>query len=81
MHSGFKTGLFTSPHIDEFSERICIDEQRIPEDVVIDYFDEIESIVKRQELNVTFFDFVTMIAFMHFREQKVDYGVIECVCQ
>ena len=49
----------------------------IEENDVIDYATEIFNTIAKHDLDVTFFDVVTMLAFMHFREQKVDYGVLE----
>jgi len=45
---------------------------------VVNYFDEVSQKVMSSSLNVTFFEIVTMIALLQFRDQKVDYAVIEC---
>jgi dihydrofolate synthase/folylpolyglutamate synthase len=67
--SGLKTGLYTSPHIATFRERIKINGEMIPE----------EAVVRLLEFygNATFFELTTMLAFRYFEEQKVDIAVIE----
>ena len=63
---GFKTGLFTSPHIETFCERIRVNNQMITEDQVVKHASSIFDLVDSQQMNVTFFEIVTMIAFMQF---------------
>ena len=70
---GFKTGLYTSPHIETFHERIQIDGKMISfEDA--EYF-----LVKILEVSreATFFEVMTMLAFLYFQSKEVDYAVIE----
>ena len=70
---GFKTGLYTSPHIETFHERIQIDGKMISfEDA--EYF-----LVKILEVSreATFFEVMTMLAFFYFQSKEVDYAVIE----
>ena len=75
---GFKTGLFTSPHIDTFCERIKINNQMISEDQVVKHATQIFDLIDEKKMNVTFFEIVTMIAFLQFQKEKVDYAVLEC---
>ena len=75
---GFKTGLFVSPHISSFRERIRINDEMIPVHKVVEYTDEIFEVVEKNKLEVTFFEIVTMIAFLHYRANALDYAVIEC---
>lgn len=75
---GFKTGLFISPHISSFRERIRINGEMISINKVVDFTDEIFAVVDKHKLDVTFFEIVTMIAFLHYRDNAVDYAVIEC---
>lgn len=75
---GFKTGLFISPHISSFRERIRVNGEMITVQQVVDYTDAIFETIEREKLEVTFFEIVTMIAFLHYRDSKVDYAVIEC---
>ena len=73
--AGFKTGLYTSPHLVDFRERIRIDGKMIPHEKVIDF-------VKRwketeTELSPSFFELTMMMAFDWFASEKVDYAIIE----
>ena len=76
--SGFKVGLFTSPHIETFRERIRVNDEMITEPVVTKYANAIFDVLASGQMPVSFFDIVTMTAFKHFRDQKVDYAVVEC---
>lgn len=78
--AGCKVGLFTSPHLVSFTERIKVNDAEIAEAEVISLTDDIRKIVQRSELpklNLTFFEFVTVMAFLYFRRQGVDWAVIE----
>lgn len=75
QESGYKTGLFTSPHLKDFRERIRINGVMIPEKFVtefveanIDFFDDI---------NPSFFEWTTALAFKYFADENVDIAVIE----
>ena len=72
---GLKTGLFTSPHLVDFRERIRIDGTMIDESDVLRFFNA----YKRQfdELEPSFFEMTTTLAFWYFAEQKVDIAVVE----
>lgn len=71
--AGFKTGLFTSPHISSFRERIQINGELISEDQVVEYLQELMTLPTQP----TFFEITTLLAFLHFAKEKVDYAVIE----
>ncbi len=74
--AGYKTGLYTSPHLVDFGERICIDGQSIDHQFVVDFVrDWLENPVPG--LHPTFFEFATVMAFCWFVRQKVDIAVIE----
>lgn len=70
---GFKTGLFTSPHISSFRERIKIDHKFISKMQV----EEILQILLDKYPTSTFFEITTLLSFIHFYREKVDYAVIE----
>ncbi len=70
---GFRVGLFTSPHLTRFTERILVNDEEISEDNVINL---IEKIKPYGEV-LTFFEYVTIMAFLYFQEMKVDYVVVE----
>ena len=72
---GYKTGLFTSPHLVDFRERIRIDGEMIPERAVLDFFEQFQE--KFQHLEPSFFEITTALAFHYFAEQQVDFAVIE----
>ncbi|MBI4849246.1 MAG: bifunctional folylpolyglutamate synthase/dihydrofolate synthase [Nitrospirae bacterium] len=75
--NGFKVGLFTSPHLVSFTERIRINGQRIEESEVINIAAMIRDLLTGTDLNPTFFEFVTAMAFYYFAQNKVDWAVIE----
>ena len=75
---GFKTGLFISPHISSFRERIKVNGEMISVEKVVEYLDDIFKKVEDEKLEVTFFEITTMVAFLHYRDCAVDYAVIEC---
>lgn len=77
-NAGFKTGLYTSPHLIRFTERIRIDDKEIGEQEVIDYSKCLISIIKNNNIdNITFFEFVTVLSFKYFRDNKVKCAVLE----
>lgn len=80
MASGFKVGLFTSPHLVSFTERIRIDNKQISEADVVSLTEEIRSQIsgpKSQIPEPTFFEFVTAMAFLYFSRNSVDWAVME----
>jgi dihydrofolate synthase/folylpolyglutamate synthase len=72
--SGFKVGLFTSPHLLDFRERIRINGEMISEESVIDFCNSIQSI---QEIEPSFFEISFAMAIYHFHQKKCEYCVIE----
>lgn len=73
--SGKRTGLYTSPHLVDFRERIRIDGEMITEKEVADFLARIWP--KVEELNATFFEVTTAMAFEHFARHKVDIAIVE----
>lgn len=73
--AGYKVGLYTSPHLKDFSERIRINGKPISEQYVIDFVREAEEIIDR--LNPSFFEITTLMAFTYFAHENVDIAVIE----
>ena len=71
--SGLRVGLFTSPHLESYCERIRINGENIPEDD----FAEIILRVKNCNISCTHFEALTAAAFLYFKEQAVDVAVIE----
>ncbi|HUH75619.1 MAG TPA: folylpolyglutamate synthase/dihydrofolate synthase family protein [Chitinophagales bacterium] len=75
QEAGYKTGLYTSPHLKDFRERIRINGEMIPEEKVIHYYQEL--IEKSDEIKASFFEMTVVMAFAYFRDQNVDIAIIE----
>ena len=80
--AGYKVGLYTSPHLEDFRERIRVGGEMIPTEDVTRLLNEIEVLFNRmidypEPMPLRFFDIVTAVCFKYFKEQGVDYGVIE----
>lgn len=73
--SGYRTGLYTSPHLIHFTERIRIDGVKISEGDLVAYTKSLKPTIIK--LKATFFEATTAIAFKYFAEEKVDIAVIE----
>ena len=76
IQAGFKTGLYTSPHLIKFNERICINNNIITDDRVV-YLHNIVKKINNVDRELTFFEYTTAMAFYEFASQKVDWAVIE----
>lgn len=73
--AGLKVGLYTSPHLVDFRERIRINGQMIPEQRVVDFVEEHHSSL--EELKPSFFETTMGLAFSYFAEEHVDVAVVE----
>jgi dihydrofolate synthase/folylpolyglutamate synthase len=71
----YKVGLYTSPHLKDFRERIKINGQMIPENEVVKFVENNSTIIK--ELKPSFFEITVAMAFDYFAKQEVDIAVIE----
>lgn len=71
----FKVGLYTSPHLIKFNERIKINGDEIVDDYIVNQVNKLKPMI--DELNPTFFEVTSAIAFQYFAEMDVDYAVIE----
>lgn len=75
---GVRTGLFTSPHLVSFTERIQIEGKEITEQDVIERAEEVKAAAEAlEDFSPTFFEVVTAMALLHFRKSRVDWAVIE----
>lgn len=82
---GLRTGLFTSPHLERFTERVMIDGEPIDDGLVADAWDEISPFVDLVDAELaaagdaplTFFELLTVLAFVAFADAPVDVAVIE----
>jgi dihydrofolate synthase/folylpolyglutamate synthase len=77
QENGYKVGLFTSPHLVSFTERIQINNMQIKESEVIEIASMIHDSMPGTDLNPTFFEFVTAMAFYYFSKNNVDWAVVE----
>lgn len=75
QHTGLKVGLYTSPHLVDFRERISINGEMMPQQYVIDFVEKERSFF--EPLHPSFFELTTALAFKYFAEQHVDVAVIE----
>jgi dihydrofolate synthase/folylpolyglutamate synthase len=75
QEAGYKVGLYTSPHLKDFRERIKVNGAMIPEILVVDFVNKHKSIF--EEINLSFFEWTVGLAFDYFAEQKVDIAIIE----
>jgi len=75
--SGKKVGLYTSPHLLAFNERIQINRAPISDSELTELIFKVQKAVDRLNVPVTFFEFSTVMAFLHFYESKTDWNVIE----
>ncbi len=71
----YKVGLYTSPHLVDFRERIRVNGECVPEQYVIDFVEENRAFF--EPLHPSFFELTTAMALKYFAEQEVDYAVIE----
>lgn len=72
---GYKVGLYTSPHLVDFSERIRINGQPINEDYVVEFVEQQRPFI--EHIQPSFFEVVTAMAFKYFADKEVDIAVIE----
>ncbi|MBH44103.1 MAG: bifunctional tetrahydrofolate synthase/dihydrofolate synthase [Gammaproteobacteria bacterium] len=70
-----KVGVFTSPHILSYNERIKINKQHVHDDEIIEAFNQINE--KRGNITLTYFEFATLTAFYLFNKSNLDYAVLE----
>lgn len=73
--AGYKVGLYTSPHLKDFTERIRINGLTIPKDRVIQFVEQNKDLI--EQIKPSFFEMTVVMAFDHFAREKVDIAVIE----
>jgi dihydrofolate synthase/folylpolyglutamate synthase len=74
--AGFKTGIYTSPHLVRFNERICVNGEQISDEQVVEAYEAVHA-VDLGKRKATFFEINTAMAFYHFSKEKVDWAIIE----
>lgn len=75
--AGFKTGLFTSPHLFRYTERIQIDGKEIDEEVFAEKIFKIQELSEKNNIHLTEFEILTAVMFEYFAENEVDFAVVE----
>ncbi len=75
--AGYRTGLFTSPHLVRFNERIRVDGELISDADTTRLIERVRTLVEPWEVKPTFFELVLAIAMMHFAEREVDVIILE----
>lgn len=75
QEAGYKTGLYTSPHLMDFRERIKVNGAMIPENEVIDFVEKNRQLI--EEIKPSFFEMTVAMAFDYFSRERVDVAVIE----
>lgn len=78
---GYKVGMYTSPYIEEFEERIQINGENIPKEklvsLLVEVKEAVEKVIKEGYDHPTQFEILTALMFLYFYREKVDYGVVE----
>ena len=78
---GYKVGMYTSPYLEEFEERIQINGENINKDILIKLLEQvktaIDKVIEEGYEHPTEFEIITALMFLHFYNEKVDYAVIE----
>jgi len=75
QEAGYKVGLYTSPHLIDFRERIRVNGKEVSEDFVVDFIEKHQLFLKTNKLS--FFEMTVGMAFEYFAEQEVDIAIIE----
>ena len=78
---GYKVGMYTSPYIEEFEERIQINGENIPKEkfvsLLVEVKEAVEKVIEEGYDHPTEFEILTALMFLYFYREKVDYGVVE----
>src|SRR6478609_3886376 len=73
--AGYKTGLYTSPHLKDFRERIKVNGDLCEEDFVVQFTEKVQPLI--ESIQPSFFEITVAMAFEYFAKQKVDIAVVE----
>lgn len=74
-HAGYRVGAYTSPHIDVFNERMCVDSEMLDDQIIVDALHTIES--AREPESLTYFEYTTLAAMVAFSRLNCDVVVME----
>jgi dihydrofolate synthase/folylpolyglutamate synthase len=75
QNCGYKTGLYTSPHLKDFRERIKVNGEMISKDFIVDFTEKIKT--TSEKIEPSFFELTVAMAFDYFASQKIDIAIIE----
>jgi dihydrofolate synthase/folylpolyglutamate synthase len=75
QEQGYKVGLYNSPHLIDFTERIKINGENCEKEFVFDFIQKLRNLP--EEIKPSFFEFTTIMAFEYFHQKKVDFAIIE----
>lgn len=76
-HAGYKTGLYTSPHLVDYTERVKINGKDISKEDFANLIFEIIKTAEKNNIHATEFEILTVLAFICFKREKVDFAIIE----
>jgi dihydrofolate synthase/folylpolyglutamate synthase len=80
IEAGYRVGMYISPYLVNFGERIQVNGKYISRKELVDYFVKVKKqadYLEKKGIQITYFEFVTAMAFLYFRDKKVDFAVIE----
>ena len=77
IKANLKVGKFISPHLVSYHERISINGQYIKDEEIQEIFEEVQPIIEKENIELNFFEFFTLIAILYFCKQKVDIVLME----
>ncbi|MBG0742503.1 MAG: bifunctional folylpolyglutamate synthase/dihydrofolate synthase [Cylindrospermopsis raciborskii KL1] len=75
--SGYKTGRYTSPHLIDWNERICINEKPIASEELTKLIERVKAVINSNEEQPTQFEIITAASWLYFAQEKVDIAVVE----
>lgn len=75
QEQGYKVGLYNSPHLVDFTERVKVNGQNADKNFVLDFINQLQDLPK--DILPSFFEFTTIMAFEYFRQKQVDFAIIE----
>ncbi|MEH1870494.1 bifunctional folylpolyglutamate synthase/dihydrofolate synthase [Nostoc sp.] len=75
--AGYRTGRYTSPHLVDWTERICLNEQPISSEELSQLFQQVQAVIRPEEESATQFEVITAAAWLYFAQQEVDVAVVE----
>lgn len=77
IEADYKVGKFTSPHIVRFNERIQLDGVEISDEKICEYFLKVKEILEANDIKSTFFEVTTAMMFLYFKDEGIDFLVLE----